>query len=179
MKTVIDSVGLRSITRSTLGIVHAFVEEVHGEQHAKAPLDEVLHRTGSIHRTRSGVHRCRTNARCGEVFCHEDRVFDRHAEAERGAAVVLTESFDGPHRPLGGVDASGEPLRVVGAARREQRLVVHDGVGDAEVAERHQPAQRDRLEQADLVGEVAVAQLEQVAVVAAERGGGQAEQEPR
>ncbi len=68
---------------------------------------------------------------------------------------------------------------VSGASGIEQTVVILDHVGHAEIVKRREPAQTDGGEQANLIGNVAVAERIEISIVAPVRRCGETEQEPR
>ena len=67
----------------------------------------------------------------------------------------------------------GQSCRIVPRAAfvQEMRAVVHN-IGDAIVAKRAQPSERDGLKKSDFVGKVSVANRVDIAIVGAVRGCG-------
>ena len=160
--------------------IDAFIEKVDGEQHAQPPGSERRYGFRSVERPLTGVDRSRGDTRRIECRSHAVCVLDRHTEAQRRPRWMLAVTLDDQGDALRRDNARGQPQRVVsGACSVQQIVAVLDGVGDAEVVERHQPAEADRLQQTDLIGEVAVAQREQVAIVRAEGRGREPEEECR
>ena len=113
-----------------------------------------------------------------EELGHEVSVQLRHAEGQgaRGGAAVFAQLLVGVAGAGLRRDVAGQLLFVEARVAPGDGAVVHL-VGDAVVVEAAEQVAPDALDQVTAVGEVFLAEREQIAAVGALRGGGEAEEE--
>jgi hypothetical protein len=160
------------------GQVDALAEQVDREDDLQAAVGEALQRVAAAE-ARAAVHGGGRDAFALELVGHVLGVADRHAEGQRallGAAAPLFQRVPGAGE---GGQFVRELFRVEAAVAPGDLAVVDRLVPDAVVVERREQPGLDPGEQVAGEHEVVVAQGQDVGLVGAVRGGGEAEQEAR